>query len=107
MKNLTEIMKQAQAMQARMADMQAGLERLEVEGRAGGGLVIMALNGKGMLQRVTIDPSLATPAEIAVLEDLLVAAHRDAKVKLEARVAEEMAKVTGGIPLPPGFSLPF
>lgn len=106
MKNLTEIMKQAQAMQARMADLQAGLERLEVEGRAGGGLVTMVLSGKGQLVRVKIDPSLVSPDEAEVLEDLLVAAHKDAKTKLEARMAEEMAKVTGGIPLPPGFSLP-
>lgn len=106
MKNLTDIMKQAQAMQARMTDLQAGLERLEVEGRAGGGLVTLVLSGKGQLVRVKLDPSLVIPAEAEVLEDLIVAAHRDAKGKLEARVAEEMAKVTGGIPLPPGFSLP-
>jgi len=107
MKNLGRLMKQAQEMQAKMTEMQARLAEVEVEGRAGGGLVMATLNGKGELRRVRIDPTLCDPAEVAVLEDLVVAAVNDAKTKVETHVAAEMQKITGGLELPPGVSLPF
>jgi DNA-binding YbaB/EbfC family protein len=107
MKNLGQLMKQAQAMQSRMAEMQAELERVEMTGQSGGGMVQVTLNGKGEMRALKIDPQLAVPAEVEVLEDLIIAAAKDAKTKVEAHVAEEMAKVTGGMSLPPGMKLPF
>jgi nucleoid-associated protein EbfC len=107
MKNLAGLMKQAQQMQSKMQEMQSKLESIDVEGVAGAGLVAITLNGKGDLRRVKIDPKLADPADIEMLEDLIVAAHRDAKSKLEAMTQEEMQKVTGGLQLPPGIKLPF
>jgi DNA-binding YbaB/EbfC family protein len=100
-------MKQAQEMQTKMAEMQAKLAEIEIDGTAGGGLVTATLNGKGELRRLKVDPSLADPGEIEVLEDLVIAAFNDAKAKVEARVAEEMRSVTGGIELPPGMEMPF
>jgi nucleoid-associated protein EbfC len=107
MKNLAGLMKQAQQMQSKMQEMQARLESIEVEGAAGAGLVAVTLNGKGDLRRVKIDPKLADPSDIEMLEDLIVAAHRDAKIKIEAMTQDEMQKVTGGLQLPPGMKLPF
>ncbi len=111
MKNLSQMMKQAQQMQARMQEMQAKLEATEVEGAAGGGMIKVTLTGKGDLRRVSIDPSLMAADEREVLEDLLVAAHADAKQKVEAVMAEEMQKATGGLNLPGGLpgglKLPF
>ena len=109
MKNLGNMLKQAQQMQTRMAEMQAKLEATVVDGQAGGGMVKVALSGKGDLKRVSIDPSLMDDRE--VLEDLLVAAHADAKQKVEAQMAEEMQKATAGLNLPGGLpgglKLPF
>lgn len=107
MKNLSGLMKQAQQMQERMQEMQARLETMEAEGTSGAGLVTVALNGKGELKRLKIDPKLADPAEMEMLEDLIVAAHADAKRKVEATAAAEMQKATAGMPLPPGMKLPF
>ena len=107
MKNLSNMLKQAQQMQARMQEMQARLEATEVEGAAGGGIVKVRLNGKGDLKRVSIDPSLMTADDREVLEDLLVAAHADARQKVEAAMAEEMQKATAGLSLPAGMKLPF
>ncbi|WP_428249476.1 YbaB/EbfC family nucleoid-associated protein [Ferrovibrio sp.] len=107
MKNLGQMLKQAQEMQGRMAEMQAELERREVSGFAGGGMVTLVLNGKGELRGVKIDPSLLVPAEAEVLEDLLKAAHADAKARVERETQEQMQKLTAGLPLPPGFKLPF
>lgn len=107
MKNLGQMLKQAQDMQAKMAEMQASLGNLEVAGQAGGGLVSVTVTGKGDLKKVSIDPKLAQPEDVGVLEDLIVAAFRDAKSKADQRVQEEMAKLTGGLTLPPGFKLPF
>ena len=107
MTNLGHLMKQAQEMQAKMAEMQTKLADIEISGSAGGGLVTATLNGKGELRRLKIDPSLAEPAEVEVLEDLVVAAVNDAKAKVEVHVAEEMRKITGGLDLPPGMKLPF
>jgi hypothetical protein len=107
MKQLGQMMKQAQEMQARMAELQARLDRMEVSGQSGGGMVQATLTGKGELRRIKIDPSLANPAEIEVLEDLVVAAVNDARQRVEAMVSEEMSKLTGGLQLPPGMKLPF
>ncbi|MBX6366392.1 MAG: YbaB/EbfC family nucleoid-associated protein [Rhodospirillales bacterium] len=107
MKNLGQMMKQAQQMQARMAEMQAQLDQLEMTGAAGGGMVQVTLSGKGEMRRVKIDKSLVDPNEVEVLEDLIVAAFNDGRAKVEAHVQEEMAKLTGGLNLPGGFKLPF
>ncbi len=107
MKNIAGLMKQASQMQAKMQEMQAKLETIEVDGAAGAGLVTVTLSGKSELKRVKIDPKLIDPAEAEMLEDLIVAAHADAKRKLEALTAEEMQKVTGGMNLPAGLKLPF
>ena len=107
MKDFGSLMKQAQAMQARMAEFQANLDQVTVEGRSGGGMVTVTLNGKSALTKLSIDASLVVPADKEMLEDLIVAAHADARAKIEERMAAEMAKVTGGLPLPPGFKLPF
>ncbi len=107
MKNLGQMMKQAQQMQAKMAEMQAQLETVEMTGAAGGGLVQVTVGGKGDLRKVKLDKSLLDPNEVEVLEDLIVAAFNEARTRVEAHVAEEMAKVTGGLQLPPGMKLPF
>ncbi len=107
MKNLSQMLKQAQEMQSKMAEMQSALAELEVTGQSGGGFVTVTVNGKGDIKRVKIDPKLADPNEVEVLEDLIVAAAKDAKSKADAEVAEQMAKLTGGLSLPPGFKLPF
>ena len=111
MKNLGNMLKQAQQMQSRMAEMQAKLDATTVDGAAGAGMVMVTLTGKGDLKRVSIDPSLMAGDEREVLEDLLVAAHADAKQKVEAMMAEEMQKATAGLNLPGGlpggFKLPF
>jgi DNA-binding YbaB/EbfC family protein len=106
MKNLGQLMKQAQEMQSRMQEMQANLASVEIEGAAGGGMVKVTVNGKGEMRRLKLDPSLVDPKEVEVLEDLVVAAFNDAKAKVEAHVAGEMQKLTGGLSLPPGFKLP-
>jgi DNA-binding YbaB/EbfC family protein len=88
-----------------MAEMQAEMERARVEGQSGGGLVVLTLNGKGELVGVKIDASLAKPEEVEILEDLIVAAHTDAKAKVERLLQEKMQSLTGGLPLPPGLKL--
>lgn len=105
MKNFASMMKQAQELQGRMAEMQAEMERARVEGRSGGGLVVLTLSGKGDLVGAKIDPSLLKPGEAEILEDLIVAAHADAKSKVEQMMAEKMQSLTGGLPLPPGLKL--
>ncbi len=107
MKNLGQMMKQAPEMQAKMAEMQERLAEVEVTGASGGGMLEVTLNGKGEMREVKIDPVLVNPNEIAVLEDLIVAATNDAKAKVEAQVAQKMGELTGGLGLPPGFKLPF
>ena len=107
MKNLGQLMKQAQSMQTKMAEMQQKLADTEVSGAAAGGMVTLTMNGKGEMKRLKIDPSLIKVDEAEILEDLIVAAHADAKAKVEAKMAEEMQDVTGGLQLPPGFKLPF
>ena len=107
MKNLGQMMKQAQEMQAKMAEMQERLAEIEVTGASGGGMIQVTLNGKGEMRKVEIDPALVNPNEVEVLEDLIVAATNDAKVKVEALAAQRMSELTGGLNLPPGFKLPF
>jgi len=105
MKNFTQMMKQAQELQGRMAEMQDEMERTIVEGRSGGGMVRVSLNGKGDMTGVKVDPSLLKPGEGEILEDLVVAAHADAKSKVEEAMKEKMKALTGGLPLPPGLKL--
>jgi DNA-binding YbaB/EbfC family protein len=105
MKNLGNMLKQAQKVQERMAQLQDELAGLEVTGAAGGGMVQVTLNGRGEARRVRIDPSLG--GDLAVVEDLVTAAINDARGKVEAAVAARMAEITGGLQLPPGMKLPF
>ena len=107
MKNIGQLMKQAQAMLVKMAEMQAQLEAVEMTGAAGGGMVELTLNGKSDVKRVKIDKSLLDPAEGQMLEDLIVAAFADARRKVSAHAEQEMQKLTGGLQLPGGMKLPF
>ena len=99
------LMKQATELKSKMETMQAELDRMEVEGTAGGGLVTVTLSGKGDLKASKVDPSLLKPDQKEILEDLIVAAHADARRKLEVMLAEKMQALTGGLPLPPGLKL--
>jgi hypothetical protein len=99
------LMKQATELKSKMEAMQAELERLEIEGVAGGGLVAVTVSGKGDVRGVHIDDSLLKPDQKEILEDLIVAAHADARRKLEATLQEKMQALTGGLPLPPGLKL--
>jgi nucleoid-associated protein EbfC len=107
MKNLGQLMKQAQQMQQKMAEMQAELEAVEMTGVAGGGMVQLTLNGKGDLKRLKIDKTVVDPAETEVLEDLIIAAFNDARAKFNAHAETEMQKLTGGLALPGSMKLPF
>jgi hypothetical protein len=107
MKNIGQMMQKVQEMQSRMAEMQQKLADMDIAGASGGGMVAATLNGKGELRALKIDPSLVDPAEKEMLEDLIVAAVNDAKAKVDAAIQAETAKLTGGLPLPPGFKLPF
>jgi nucleoid-associated protein EbfC len=99
------LMKQATELKSKMEAMQAELERLEIEGVAGGGLVAITVSGKGDVRGVRIDDSLLKPDQKEILEDLIVAAHADARRKLETTLEEKMQALTGGLPLPPGLKL--
>ncbi len=105
--NVGQMMKQVQEMQGKMTKMQERLADMEAMGQAGGGLVEATMSGKGALKKIKIDPSLVDPAEIEMLEDMVVAAVGDAKAKMDEIVAGETEKVMGGAKLPPGMSLPF
>ena len=107
MKNLGQMMKQVQDMQARMAEMQEKLVDIEIVGASGGGTVQVTVNGKGTVKTLKIDPSVVNPAETDVLKDLIVVALNDAKSKVDEMSQGEMSKLTGGLPLPPGLKLPF
>jgi DNA-binding YbaB/EbfC family protein len=107
MKDMMGLMKQAQAMQSKMQEMQAELERIEVEGQSGGGLVRVTLTAKGMMKAVVIDASLMKADEKEIVEDLIVTAHEDARKKAERLMEDKMKAVTAGLPLPPGMKLPF
>ena len=97
------MMKQAAQLQSKMQAMQAELDSIEVEGTAGGGMVTVKMTAKGELKGIKLDDSLMKPGEAEIIEDLLVAAHADARRKAEAVLAEKMKAVTGGLPLPPGL----
>jgi DNA-binding YbaB/EbfC family protein len=99
------LMKQATQLQAKMAEMQAELDQITVEGTSGGGLVTVTLTAKGEMKGVRIDPSLVKPEEKEIVEDLIVAAHADARRKGEALLAEKMKGLTGGLPIPHGMKL--
>ncbi len=105
--NIQKMMKQAQQMQQKITDLQEELEKREVEGVAGGGMVKVTLSGKNAMLKLSIDDSLMDKDEKEMLEDLIIAAHNDAKKKVEDMFAEEMGKVTSGLGLPPGMKMPF
>ena len=105
--DLMGMMKKAQAMQAKLQEAQEELGRLEVEGQSGGGIVSLTLTAKGELKGLRIDPSLLTPADKEMLEDLIIAAFADAKGKADRAAAEKMQSLTAGLPLPPGMKFPF
>jgi nucleoid-associated protein EbfC len=107
MKNIGQMMKQAQQMQTRMQEMQARLAETEVTGGSGAGLVEITLNGKGEMKKIKVQKAVVDPEEVEVLEDLILAAFNDAKGKVEAQMAEETNKLMGGLKLPPGMKLPF
>lgn len=99
------LMKQAAQLQSKMQELQAELDHIEVEGTAGGGMVTVRLTAKNELKGVKVDDSLMKPQEKEILEDLLVAAHADARRKAEALLQDKMKNLTGGLPLPPGMKL--
>jgi hypothetical protein len=103
---LGDMMKQVQKMQAKMADLQEELEKLEVEGSAGGGMVKVIANGKGDIRSITIDPEVVDPEEVDMLQDLIIAAFNQAREKSQEIQSEQMSKLTGGLSIP-GLNLPF
>ena len=107
MADMLGLMKQAQAMQTKMQEMQAELERTEVEGQAGGGMVRVTLTAKGQMKGLAIDDQLIKADEKVILEDLIVVAHEDARKKAERLMQEKMKELTGGLSLPAGMKLPF
>ncbi len=107
MPDMFGLMKQAQAMQAKMQEMHAELERIEVEGQAGGGMVRVTLTAKGQMRALMIDDQLLKVDEKVILEDLIIVAHEDARKKAERLMEEKMKGVTAGLALPPGMKLPF
>ena len=107
MPDMFGLMKQAQAMQAKMQELHAELERIEVEGQAGGGMVRVTLTAKGQMKALMIDDQLLKADEKVILEDLIIVAHEDARKKAERLMEEKMKGVTAGLALPPGMKLPF
>lgn len=105
--DIGKLMKQAQEMQSKMQDAQSALDDLECVGKSGGGLVQVTLSGKGDMKSVEIDPSLFSEDDKEVLEDLILAAHAEARKTMEAAAAEKMKEATAGLPLPPGMNLGF
>lgn len=107
MKNLDDILNMAKNVQDELAKAQANLDKIEVEGVSGGGLVKVRATAKGRITGVEIDESLLQPSEKQMVEDLIAAAFNDARAKADAASSQEMGKMTSGLPLPPGFKLPF
>jgi DNA-binding YbaB/EbfC family protein len=107
MKDLLGLMGKAKEMQAKFQAMQEEMQTLEASGQAGGGLVNVTLSGKFDMKSLKIDPSLFKETEVEILEDLLLAAHNEAKKKLEQQIQEKTQALTAGLPLPPGLKLPF
>ncbi|MGY9025562.1 MAG: YbaB/EbfC family nucleoid-associated protein [Candidatus Pelagibacterales bacterium] len=106
MTDFNNMLKQAQELQAKMVEAQKKVEDLEAEGSAGGGLVKVTVDGKNMVKNVFIDPSLLVVDEVDILEDLVLAAHNDAKDKVQKQTADAMSSITGGLKMPPGFKMP-
>lgn len=107
MRDLMGLMGKAKEMQAKFQAMQDEIETLEASGQSGGGLVRVTLSGKGEMKALKIDPSLFKEDDVEILEDLILAAHNDAKAKLDAILAEKTKAMTAGLPIPPGMKLPF
>jgi DNA-binding YbaB/EbfC family protein len=107
MKDLNDILGMASRVQEELQKAQASLDSIEVEGVAGGGLVRVRASAKGRIIGLSVDDSLIVPADKSIMEDLIVAAFNDARVKADEVSGQEMAKLTAGLPLPPGFKLPF
>jgi DNA-binding YbaB/EbfC family protein len=106
MQNINDIMRMAQEATKQLEAAQANLDKIEVDGMAGGGMVKVRATAKGRIVRVDIDPSLLNPGDKEMVEDLVAAAFNDARVKADAASSAEMQKMTAGLPLPPGFKLP-
>ncbi len=107
MRDLMGMMGKVKEMQEKMASLQEEVENIQLEGTSGGGMVTVRLNGKGIMLSLDIDPTMINPDEAEILEDLIVAAHNDAKGKVEAAVQEKTQELTAGLPIPPGMKLPF
>lgn len=107
MKDIMGLMSKAKEMQDKMQAMQEELANLEVEGTSGAGMVKVSLNGKGQMSSISVDPSLLQEGEGDILEDLIIAAHNDAKTKVEEETARRTQELTAGLPIPPGMKLPF
>lgn len=105
MRDIMGLMKKAQEMQAKMAEIQASLDTLTVEGQSGGGMVRVTLTAKGDMKDIAIDPEVVKPEDKEILQDLIIAAHADARRKAEEVAAEKMKEATAGLPLPPGLKL--
>ena len=106
MTDFKDLITQAKKMQEKMKETQEALKKIEVEGISGGNTVRVIMNGEGELKKVIFDEVVYKESK-EILEDLIVAAHNDAKTKLKKKTSEEISKVTGGIGLPPGFKIPF
>ena len=106
MADFTDLITQAKKMQEKMKETQEALKKIEVEGISGGNAIRIIMNGDGELKKVSLDENLLKESK-EIVEDLIVAAHNDAKSKLKKKTSEEISKVTGGVNLPPGFKLPF
>ena len=106
MTDFTDLISQAKKMQEKMKETQEALKKIEVEGISGGNIVRVIMNGDGELKKISLDDKLLKESK-QIIEDLIVAAHNDAKIKLKKKTSEEISKVTGGISLPPGFKIPF
>ena len=107
MKDIMGMMGKVKEMQTKMVEMQADLENIEVVGSAGAGMVTVTLTGTGTMKALSIDPTLISPDDVEMMEDLIIAAHNDAKGKAEAAMAEKTQELTAGLPIPPGMKLPF
>ena len=106
MSDFTDLITQAKKMQEKMKETQESLKKIEVEGISGGNAIRVIMNGDGELKKISLDDNLLKESK-EIVEDLIVAAHNDAKSKLKKKTSEEISKVTGGVDLPPGFKLPF
>ena len=106
MTDFSDLVSQAKKMQEKMKETQEALKKIEVEGISGGNIVRVIMNGDGELKKISLDDKLLKESK-QIIEDLIVAAHNDAKIKLKKKTSEELSKVTGGIGLPPGFKIPF